>query len=173
MHLRYKWSALSVDLHDPKVRIQLREDGTTFPYQLFLGDFQTVAICYPSITAIPKLCKASSPIVQFQRLLSLLKDGCLPDFQVATCLNEMQIDISFMRYLEPLRILAAAQTIYSPLSGALVDLNVLSSLTSPEWWESQNPIYLFRGPVLEYLRAAFSCITLFASGTLDLDPSQF
>lgn len=77
---------------------------------------------------------------------------------------------NFAIYFESLCAIAEANQIYSQLPGARVDLQVTSSpLSKSRWWRTFSK--RIPRPGTRVLRDVFSCIALFETGFLDVDPA--
>ena len=132
------------------------------------GDAQSAAI-FVSTEHKTKLKNLKNEI-SVKDLLSLIDSGGITRSQLASRLIDSGYLSRFSTCFQSLQAVHEAEQIYSYLRGARVDLQVTShTLSLSKWWN--NSSYSIVKSDTRDLRNVFSCIALFETGFMDVDPA--
>lgn len=161
--------------NDSYVMIPPGPGGKPAPFGFLCGHPGSAAIYLPAHREKKSKSKSSKPLPKHNHLgvkdiFYCLKTGVLEVAQLANRLCLESYRHEFSEYLESFEALFVAHQIYSSLPGAKVNLNVTSKQLQLTWWKSLQEKRCPDGTVP--LPEVFSCITLFETGFLELDPSK-
>ena len=132
------------------------------------GDAQSAAI-FVSTEHETKLKNFKNEI-SVKDLLSLIDSHTITQSQLASRLVHSGHLSKFSIYFQSLQAVHEAEQIYSYLRGARVDLQVTShTLSLSKWWN--NFSYSIGESDTRDLCNIFSCIALFETGVIDVDPA--
>ena len=133
------------------------------------GDVESAAI-FVSTDQKAKLKNLKNEM-SVKDLLLLIDSGGINRSQLVSRLTNSGHISKFSTYFQSLQAVHEAEQIYSYLRGAQVDLQITShTLSLSKWWnESSNSIVNSNA---RDLRNVFSCIALFETGFMDVDPAS-
>ncbi|KAJ5202033.1 uncharacterized protein N7498_006696 [Penicillium cinerascens] len=141
----------------------------------FLCGMESLGIYVPTSVPILKGFVEETRLLDFERNVLHLSDlrawfrsGSV-DFRVVARKLQSTTQIPrYQNYFDSLRAFSKAHEIYSYLPGARVDLRLTDHSMRSQWWSATTRI---QGNMS--LGRTFSCIALFETGYLDIDPDSF
>lgn len=137
-------------------------------YTFVYGDANTAAIFVPTRGRLT--LKTLENEMSAKDMVLCIERGDVTESQLAARLLDPGHCQEFDVYFESLRAIHEAEQIYSQLPGARVDLQVTSlTLSSSKWWKACREDV--RKSNARTLNHVFSCIALFETGFMDVDPA--
>lgn len=132
-------------------------------YIFFCGDSDLAAIYFPADRKVPEIPRKNCMSVP--QLISCIQHENLTLPQIAIALRRMASSLTYEAYIDSLRAIGRAESIYSKLPGAKVDLQVTSTrISEAKWWKE------IKSQQACTLPAIFSCIAYFEIGIFDANP---
>ncbi|KAI1453582.1 hypothetical protein F4805DRAFT_461586 [Annulohypoxylon moriforme] len=132
-------------------------------YIFFCGDPKLAAIYVPASKEMPEV--PHNNCMSVSQLIRCIQQGNVGRLQISFALPKIVSSPLHEVYFDSLQAIGRAESIYSKLPGAKVDLQVTSTrVNEAKWWKETQ----LRGA--RTLKAIFSCIAYFETGIFDADP---
>lgn len=144
-------------------------------HDLMYGDAFVAAVYRPTKGAYrPHRAKSEDCSIRPRELLGLLRDGSLDNELILAQINkDLSTTSAFDQFADSMEALSFAGRVYEHLDDAKIDMQIcLKPLNNCQYSRALNRQNLLRGykEAIISIKLAFSCIILFQTGRIDVDP---